>query len=150
MNCPKTSGRSARSSPSWTSTLFIGTSTKLFEQMVFTFQGDAPRLAGSTEYDRVAATLSKETVGLRPAIFLMSRPDLDIQFWYDLLTSDKTRAQIDEAAAGNETLERFAKILREGGLPPFATFKKYLAPGGGILYDTDNGFHGITFSLRGE
>jgi hypothetical protein len=130
--------------------LFVGTSTKMFEQMVFASQGQVERMAGSSEYDRVASVLTKETAGLRPAVFLMSRPDIDIQFWYELLMADSTRAAIDQAAAENETIERFAKILREGGLPPFEVFKKYLAPGGSILYDTNNGYHGISFSLRGE
>jgi hypothetical protein len=130
--------------------LFLGLSTQLFEQMVAARQGQIERLADSKDYERFAGTLSKETAGVRPALMVMTRPELDWHFWYDLLTSDETRAAIDQAASSNETIERFAKILRQGGLPPFDVLKKYLAPGGGILYDTDNGFHGIMFSLREE
>ncbi len=130
--------------------LFVGTSTKMLEQIVLTSQGDAEQLASSREYQRVLDTLGQETEGVRPVVFMMARPDLDLQFWYDLLMSDRVRSQIDEAAAGNEVIERFAKILRDGSVPPFEVFKKYLAPSGGILYDTDNGYHGISFQLRGE
>jgi hypothetical protein len=130
--------------------IFVGTSTKLFEQMVFARQGDAQRLAGSKDHQRVSDVLLKETPSIRPAVFMMSRPELDFQFWYEMLTSERSRTAIEALAADNEVVERFAKILREGGLPPFDVFKKYLAPSGGILYDTDNGFHGISFSLREE
>jgi hypothetical protein len=28
--------------------------------------------------------------------------------------------------------------------------KPYMAPGGGIIYDTDTGYHGISFTLRNK
>ena len=35
-------------------------------------------------------------------------------------------------------------------LPPFEALQQYMGSGGGILYDTDSGYHGISFSLRNE
>ena len=95
-------------------------------------------------------TLSDATAGARPAVFLVQRPELTWKFWYELLQLESTREMIDRAAADNQVIERFAAILREGGLPPFDNLKKYFAPGGGVIYDTPNGFHGVSFSLRND
>jgi hypothetical protein len=130
--------------------MFFSLSTKLFEQAVMARQGEAPRLAESQDYQRISATLTEETSSHRPAVLMVSRPVVDWEFYYGMITSDEVRAALDEAAADNEVLERFVRILREGAIPPFDVFKKYLAPGGGILYDTDNGFHGTMFALRPE
>jgi hypothetical protein len=130
--------------------LFVGSSTNLFERIVAAHQGEIERLADSQEYARMTDTLRANTAGVRPAALMMSRPELSWHFWYDLLTLDSTRVTIEEAAADNEVVERFAAILREGGLPPFEVLKPYIGPGGGILYDTNDGFHGVSFSLRGE
>jgi hypothetical protein len=67
-----------------------------------------------------------------------------------MLQQESTRELVEQAAADNEQVERFAKILREGGLPPFDVLRKYFAPSGGVIYDTDHGYHGISFTLRNE
>jgi len=130
--------------------LFVGSSINVFERIVSAGQGEIPRLADSQDYARVRDTLTTTAPGARPAVLMLNRPDLSWKFWYEMLQHESTRELIEQAAADNETVNRFAAILREGGLPPFEVLKKYLAPGGGILYDTDSGFHGVTFSLRNE
>jgi hypothetical protein len=47
-------------------------------------------------------------------------------------------------------LGALAELLEQNKLPPFEVLAPYFAPGGGILYDTENGYHGISFSLRNE
>jgi hypothetical protein len=128
--------------------LFAGTSINLFEKLVAARQGETPRLADSEAYARVAGTFSDATAGVPPAVVFVQQPEFSWKFWYELLNQESTRTFINEAAAENEIVERFAAILRDGGLPPFEALKKYLAPAGAVLYDTDNGFHGISFTLR--
>jgi hypothetical protein len=94
--------------------------------------------------------MNETAAGQRPAVMMVQRPELTYRFWYDLLGTEAARNFIDEAAADNEIVARFADILRDGGLPPFEAIKKYAGPAGGILYDTDNGFHGITYALRND
>jgi hypothetical protein len=130
--------------------LILGTSTKVFEQMITARQGDAKRMADSEDYTRIADTLSNETAGTQPAIVTISRPVLVWRLYYDLLMSEQVREFIEEAASEEPIVERFAAILREGALPPFEALAKYFGPAGGILYDTDNGYHGVSFTLRGE
>jgi hypothetical protein len=130
--------------------LFIGSSINLFERIVEAGQGEAPRLVDTPDYARVAEMVSATAGGMRPVVVSVSRPELTWKFWYELLQQDSTRELVEQAAADNEQVERFAKILREGGLPPFEVLRKYFAPSGGVIYDTDNGYHGISFTLRNE
>lgn len=129
---------------------FVGTSYKVFEEMIAARQGDAKRLVESVDYNRFTATLSEETRGMRPVIVSIARPVVTWRFYYELLKSEQVREMLDSAASDNPVMGRFAAIVREGALPPFEVLEKYFGPSGGILYDTDNGFHGISFTLRGQ
>jgi hypothetical protein len=94
--------------------------------------------------------VGRETAGLTPIMFSVSRYEETVRQWYDLLTSEKTRKLIEEKKEDNKFLAALAEALDEQKLPPFEVLAPYLAPGGGILYDTDNGYHGIGFTLRNE
>jgi hypothetical protein len=130
--------------------LFVGGSCQIFERCVAARDGTVDRLADSEDYARATAVLSRETAGLTPVIFSVSRAQETMRQWYDLLISEKTRALIDENKEDNKFLAALAEALDEHQLPPFDVLAPYLAPGGGILYDTDNGYHGISFTLRNE
>ena len=81
-------------------------------------------------------------------MFTMGRFEESLRQWYDLLTSDKTRSYIDEHREKNKWLAALADALQENKLPPFDVLVQYAPVNGSILYDTDNGYHAITFSLR--
>jgi hypothetical protein len=130
--------------------LFVGGSCNIFERCVAARDGTIDRLADSEDYARATEVLGRETAGLTPVIFSVSRSAETIRQWYDLLLSEKTRQQIDENKENNKFLAALAEALDEHQLPPFEVLAPYLAPGGGILYDTDNGYHGISFTLRNE
>lgn len=130
--------------------LFVGASTILFEQMIAARDGTIARLADSEDYARLTATLGRETSGLTPVVFLVSRPEESMRHLYDLLTSEKSRQFIEEKAEENPVLAKLNESLKAHPLPPFENLIQYFGPGGGILYDTDNGFHGISFTLRNE
>jgi len=51
--------------------------------------------------------------------------------------SDLSATELVDAMAANE-------------LPPFDVLAQYALPGVGVLYDTDTGFHGISFATRDE
>jgi hypothetical protein len=126
--------------------LFIGTSAKIFEQMVLARQGETPQLADSQDYEELAKILSAESVSMRPAGLMVVRPEVMWRYWYELLQSDTSL--VEQSETDEPVAERLAAVLREGTLPPFDALKKYLAPAGVILYDTDNGVHAIMFDLR--
>ena len=56
----------------------------------------------------------------------------------------------DLRAGASLILAALAETLEKNQLPPFDVLVPYFAPGGGILYDTDNGYHGISFTLRSQ
>lgn len=130
--------------------LFLGGSCQLFEEIIAARDGTIDRLADSDDYARVTATLGRETAGLTPVVFLVSRAEESMRHLYELVTSEKSRTFIEENAEEHPILAKLAESLKDHKLPPFETLMQYYGPGGGILYDTDSGFHGISFTLRNE
>jgi hypothetical protein len=130
--------------------LFTGSSCQLFELCIQARDGTIDRLTDSDEYVRATDVVGRETAGMTPAIFSMSRAEETFRQWYDMLTSEETRQQIDENKEDNKFLAALAEALDQHQLPPFDVLAPYLAPGGAILYDTDDGYHGISFTLRNE
>ena len=128
--------------------LFLGTSDQIFEQCITARDGTVERLADSDDYKRATQVLNRETAGKTPVMFSTTRFEETIRHWYDVLTSPKTRAQLEEHKDKNPVLAALAETLDQNKLPPFDTLLPYFAPSGGILYDTDNGYHGISFQLR--
>jgi hypothetical protein len=128
--------------------LFLGMSTQIFERCIAALEGTGERLADSDDFKRTSAVLGRETAGKTPVMFSTHRYDETIRQWYELLTSPKTREQLNENKAKNPVLAALAETLEQNQLPPFDVLAPYFAPGGGILYDTDNGYHAISFTLR--
>ncbi len=130
--------------------LFIGSSCQLFERALAAADGTVDRLADSPAYQQLAAEVLQEAPGVTPAVWAFNRPEQTLRHWYDLLQTDKTRDYLNEQAEKNPFFAALAESLRANELPPFDVLAEYLTPGVGILYDTDTGFHGISFSVRSE
>jgi len=130
--------------------VFIGTSCYRFEQCVAARDGTVERLIDSADYIRTSAVIGHETRGTTPVMFSMTRMEETLRQWYDMLTAEKTRALIDENKEKNKFLAALAEAMDQNKLPPFDVLLPYMSPGGGILYDTDSGYHLISFQLRSE
>jgi hypothetical protein len=130
--------------------LFVGGSCNLFERCIAARDGTVDRLVDSEDYARVTEVLGRETAGTAPVLLSISRFEETVRQWYDLLTSERTRELIEENKEDNPVLAALSDALEQHKLPPFETLAPYLAPGGAILYDTDNGYHGIGFTLQNE
>jgi hypothetical protein len=130
--------------------VFLGGSTQIFEQIVAAEQGTADRLADSKQYQGLAAQVQRETPGVVPALWMYSRFEETLRQWYDLLTSDKTRDMLTERSADNPFFAALAESMAAHELPAFKVLAKYSAPSIGVMYDTDTGYHGFTFSPRRE
>jgi hypothetical protein len=130
--------------------LFLGGSWQLFEEMVAASDGTISRLVDSEDYARVVAALGQETTGQTPIMFTMQRAEESIRHLYELLLSEKTLEFIEERAEEQPALAKLSQALKDHQLPPFDTLVQYYGPGGGVVYDTDSGYHGITFTLRNE
>ncbi len=130
--------------------LFIGTSTQQFERCIAARDGTEDRLIDSDDYARTKAVIGRETAGTTPVMFMIGRFEETVRQWYDLLASPRTRDLMNEHKEKNPFLAALAETLEEHQLPPFEVLAPYLAPGGGIIYDTDTGYHGISFTLRNK
>jgi hypothetical protein len=130
--------------------LFVGTSIQQFEHCISARDGTMDRLVDSDDYKRTTAVIGRETAGKTPVLFSTNRAEEAIRQWYELLISPKTRDQLNENKSKNPILAALAETLEQNKLPPFDVLAPYFAPGGGILYDTENGYHGISFTLRNE
>jgi hypothetical protein len=130
--------------------LFLGGSCRQFERCLAARDGTVDRLVDSDDYARTTEVVGRETAGTTPAIFSISRYEETVRQWYDLATSEKTRALIDEHKENNRFLSALADALEQHQLPPFEALAPYLSPSGAILYDTDSGYHAISFTLRNE
>jgi hypothetical protein len=130
--------------------VFISTSCQRFEDCVAARDGTVARLADSSDFARASALIGRETVGITPVLFSVSRSEESLRHWYEVLLSENTRTAIDENKEGNPVLEALAEVMDEHKLPPFEVLARYLGPSGGILYDTDSGYHAISFELRTE
>jgi hypothetical protein len=130
--------------------LFLSMSCQRFEHCVAARDGTVERLVDSSDYARTSTIIGRETVGITPVLFSLRRPEVALRHWYGVLTSEETRTLIDENKADNPVLSALADVMDEHKLPPFDVLARYMAPGGGILYDTDSGYHVISFDLRND
>lgn len=129
---------------------FIGGSTKLFEQCVAARDGTVERLADAPEYSRVVDAVGRETSGQKPVVFFLQRSEASLRHVYDLISSEKSREFLEEHAADNALFAALLDALDQNELPPFESLLQYMGAGGGVVYDTDTGYHGISFSLRND
>lgn len=130
--------------------LFVGGSCQQFESCVAARDGTEDRLVDSDDYARASAVIGRETAGTTPVMFMVGRAEESLRQWYELLTSQKTRDKLNENKDKSPFFAALAEALEQHQLPPFDVLAPYVAPGGGILYDTDSGYHGISFTLRNK
>ncbi|MGD9636084.1 MAG: hypothetical protein AB7G28_12230 [Pirellulales bacterium] len=129
---------------------FFGGSCQLLEHAIAARDGTVDRLADQAAYMQLAAELQQEAPGVTPALILYSRIEESLRQWYDLLQEPKTREYLDEHAEGNPFFKALADSMAANELPPFDVLQQYTLPGVSVLYDTDTGFHGISFATRDE
>jgi hypothetical protein len=129
---------------------FIGGSCELFERAIAARDGTVDRLADQPAFQQLAAEVQQETPGITPAMFAYSRLEESLRQWYDLLQTEKTKDYFAEHAAGNPFFAALSDSLAANELPPFDVLAKYFSPSVGLIYDTDNGYHGISFTLRDD
>jgi hypothetical protein len=129
---------------------YLGGSCKLFEQMIAARDGTVDRLADHPEFMQLAAEVQQETPGITPAVFTFARSEETLRNWYEVLQTAKSREFFEERAAGNPFFAALVDSMNANELPPFDVLAKYALPSVGMLYDTDTGYHGITFAVRDE
>jgi hypothetical protein len=129
---------------------FLGGSCQLFERTIAARDGTVDRLADRPDFTQLAAEVQQEAPGISPAAFAYSRFEVTLRTWYDVLQTEKSREFLEERAAGNPFFAALLETMDANELPPFDVLAQYALPAVAILYDTDTGYHGITFAVRDE
>lgn len=130
--------------------LFFGGSGQLFERAIEARDGTVERLADRPDYQQLAIEVQQEASGVTPALWMYHRPEESLRQWYDLLTSDKAREFLEKQAEGNPFFAALLESLDAKELPPFEVIAPYWQPSVGVIYDTDTGYHGISFTVRSD
>ncbi|MBN1853360.1 MAG: hypothetical protein JW829_11570 [Pirellulales bacterium] len=126
----------------------VANSVQLLESTIAARDGTEGRLADALDYKLIASRIRRQSND--PGIVLFNRPEETLRYVYDLATSEKNREQLRNLAENNEALAILNRALEENPLPPFEVIAKYLAPSGGLVTDTETGFHFLSFTLRRE
>jgi hypothetical protein len=130
--------------------LFLGGSCQIFERAIAARDGTIERLADSPAYQQLAVEIEQETPGVTPVVWMFNRPEASLRQWYDVLTTEKTKEYMIEHAEGNPIYAALLDSLAANELPPFDALLPYMSPSVAVLYDTDTGFHGFSFTPRSE
>lgn len=118
-------------------------------EKIITGSGDSSQsLAGALDFKLIASKAQRQAGGAKPGMITFNRPEEGLRMMYDLATSDKSREQLRSAGSDNRFFQAISDALEQNRLPPFEVLARYLAPGGGVLYDEDTGIHYTAFTLR--
>jgi hypothetical protein len=120
-----------------------------FLHRAITTQADASKsLANELDFKLIASKLRRQSGTKQPCLLTFQRPEEGLRTLYEMATNEQNRRRLAEAAENNRFFTTLHQSLKDNPLPPFAVFKKYLAPGGGMLTDDPSGLHYTGFGLR--
>ncbi len=133
--------------------LLVTETEELLHYAIAAHQGTAPRLADAIGYKLIASRIERLAAGQQSAGALYTDPSVGARHWLAVADSSELQELLERNITEDED-SPWKSSLRDalGGasLPSDETVLKYLAPSGGVVYDTDNGFHIILFSFRRE
>jgi hypothetical protein len=120
-----------------------------FLQRAITTQADASKsLANELDFKLIASKLQRQSGTNQPCLLTFQRPEEGLRTLYEMATGEENRRRLAAAAENNPFFATLNKSLNDNPLPPFAVFRQYLAPGGGMLTNGPSGLHYTSFGLR--
>ena len=120
-----------------------------FLQRAITTQADASKsLANELDFKLIASKLRRQSRTTQPCFLTFQRPEEGLRTLYEMATGEENRRRLAAAAENNPFFATLNKSLNDNPLPPFAVFRQYLAPGGGMLTNGPSGLHYTSFGLR--
>lgn len=128
--------------------VLIANRPEYLERAIVSRSSSSKLLKDELEFKLVASKARRQPGGRTPAYFSFNRPEEGMRMAYELVTAEKTRESLGNAAENNPFLGRINQALEDNPLPPFAKLREYLAPTGSIMSVDDNGIHYIGFGLR--
>lgn len=126
-------------------------SLDLLHRYIDTQQGQEPALADSIEYRLIASRVERLAGGRAPSGVMYSNSEEALRHWYGVATGDRARDFLQgERMAEQPFVPKLREMLDSNELPPLEALLRYTAPGGGVVYDTETGFHMIAFGFKRE
>lgn len=123
-------------------------SRQLLERLIRAESGSIPRLVEEPDYALISSELGAKLGGASPFLISFVRGSEFIRPMYEMARSEETRRFVRAAGENNPIAKRFDELLRRNELPPYDELKKYFAPGGMFGYDTPDGIHLGSFTIR--
>ena len=128
--------------------LMISDRVKLLEKVIRDKDDGSNTLAKALDFKLISSKITRRLGEGKPGMLSFNRPEEGLRMWYDLATNEKNRDRLKSQGENNPFFKVLSDSLEQNPLPPFAVIAKYLAPGGGMVTNDDNGFHWTSFTLR--
>lgn len=126
--------------------IVMGSSEKLFKKMVEAQQVTAPRLADDLQYRLVRSSLKRLAGGKPIGFHRYEDPGQALRHLFQLLDSNREKEFLEDKE--DPVLAALRDASETGDLPPVEDLFKYCPPSGSMVYDTDTGFHFLSFFFR--
>ena len=123
-------------------------SRKMVERITRTNSGVISGLASNIDYDIISSELGGKLDGEEPFLVSYMRGADFFRQMYELAGSDSTRKFIRKAGENEASIGKVADMLQRNEFPPFEEFEKYFAPSGMFAYDSPDGIHFGSFTLK--
>ncbi|MEL7500268.1 MAG: DUF3352 domain-containing protein [Planctomycetota bacterium] len=125
-------------------------SRDFMEHAIDTELGSAPALRDDEDYLAIEKRMRKLLKNEMPCALFFQNPEETIKSLMDVAKAENTNQFLNQAAEGNEYLQRFKSRLDENPLPEFDRLKKYFTKSGGFATTDDTGYHFLFFNLKPE
>ncbi|NND99826.1 MAG: DUF3352 domain-containing protein [Pirellulaceae bacterium] len=125
-------------------------SRKMVERITRANSGAISGLVTVPEYELVSSELGGKLDGEKPFLVSFMRGADFLRQFYQIASGDMAKRFMRERANDNPNAGRFADTLQRHDFPPFEQFEKYFAPSGIFAYDSADGIHFGSFTLKAD
>ena len=125
-------------------------SRKMVERITRTNSDAISGLVSNIDYELISSELGGKLDGEKPFLVTYMRGSDFFRQMYELAASTDTRKFVRKAAENNPNAGKVADMLQRNEFPPFEEFEKYFAPSGIFAYDSPDGIHIGSFTLKGS
>ncbi|MGB7345272.1 MAG: DUF3352 domain-containing protein [Pirellulaceae bacterium] len=125
-------------------------SRSLIERITRANSGAISGLVTVPEYELVSSELGGKLDGEKPFMVSFMRGADFLRQFYTIAGDEGTRKFFRGQAERNPNAGRFADVLQRNEFPPFEEFEKYFAPSGVFAYDSPDGIHFGSFTLKAD
>ena len=125
-------------------------SRKMVERIMRTNSGAISGLESNIDYELISSELGGKLDGEKPFLVSYMRSSDFFRQMYDLAAGEQTQQFMRRASENDANAGKIADMLQRNNFPPFEEFEKYFAPSGIFAYDSPDGIHIGSFTLKAD